>query len=69
MVQNKQAQICAEGCEGENFTQILCKYCTNTVQIIYKLCANIQQIMQKCYTNIVQIHLNIFYILHKYCEI
>ena len=42
----KQAQICAEGCAGENFTQILSKYCkiivknlekyfTDNVQILY----------------------------------
>ena len=30
--EKKQAQICAEGCEGENFSQILCKYCTNIVK-------------------------------------
>ena len=37
---NKQAQICTEGCEGDNFTQILkkyfvfCKYCKNVLQIL-----------------------------------
>ena len=29
----QQAQICAEGCEAENFTQILCQYCTNIIDL------------------------------------
>ena len=40
----EQAQICAEGCEGDNFTQILwkyCEYCTKFLQILYKYFWNI----------------------------
>ena len=56
----EQAQICAEGCEGDNLTQILCKYCTNNkklkkyltdiVQILYEYCSNIVQISRNYYT-------------------
>ena len=58
----KQAQICAEGCEGENFTQILCKYCTNIVKleknISLRYCANFVWLLFKYCTNIEQILYN-----------
>ena len=42
----KQAQICAEGCEGENFTHI-----DTGKESIYSLMVNILQILSKCFTN------------------
>ena len=36
----KPAQICAEGCEGENFTQILWKYSVNIAQTFCRYFTN-----------------------------
>ena len=44
--QLKQAQICAEGCEGENFTHI-----DTERKSIYSLMVNILQILSKRFTN------------------
>ena len=56
----KQAQICAEGCEGENFTQILWQYCVNIEYLLwnlkkknYRYCANIVWVLFQGWTNIV----------------
>ena len=41
--EEKQAQICAEGCEEENFTHI-----DTEKELIYSLMVNILQILSKC---------------------
>ena len=53
----KQAQICAEGCEGKHFTQIqillknivkkFCVYIKNVVKILYKYLAYNLKILYK----------------------
>ena len=42
----KQAQICAEGCEGDYFTHI-----DNKRELIYSMMVHILQILSKCFTN------------------
>ena len=65
----EQAQICAEGCEGENFTQILSEYCSNIVQISSNYYTTTEQILYIYCENIVQNVVWILYkILCKYCE-
>ena len=46
LILRKQAQICAEGCEGDYFTHI-----DNKRELIYSMMVHILQILSKCFTD------------------